>query len=75
MQGGPMNEVAGELKKVVDHLEAKGVLTHSDTKAIVHALENLQEDSSPKKPKPQKALSGSYWEGRHRALHDRKFHP
>lgn len=70
-----MNKVAGELKNVVEHLEAKGVLTPSDTKAIVHALKHLQGDPSAQPPKAQKALSGSYWEGRNRALHDRKFHP
>jgi argininosuccinate lyase len=70
-----MDEVAGGLKTVVEHLEAKGVLTASDTKAIVNALEHLKVDSSPQAPRVQKALSGPYWEARNRALHDRKFHP
>jgi hypothetical protein len=71
-----MNKVTGKLKHVMDHLEAKGVLSPSDTKAIVHALEQLPTaESAPVAPHAQKALSGRYWEGRSRALHDRKFHP
>jgi hypothetical protein len=70
-----MDQVAGGLKSVVEQLEAKGALTASDTKAIVDALEHLKVDPSPQPPPVQKALSGPYWEGRSRALHDRKFHP
>jgi hypothetical protein len=70
-----MSKVTAGLKNVVEHLEAKSVLTASDTKAIVHALRHLQGDSSPEAPQAQKALSGPYWEGRRKALHDRKFHP
>lgn len=70
-----MDEVAGGLKSSVEHLEARGVLTPSDTKAIVHALVHLKVDPSPEAPRVQKALGGAYWEGRNRALHDRKFHP
>jgi hypothetical protein len=70
-----MKGITDGLENVVAHLEAKGVLTASDTKAIVHALENLQADSSPTTPQAQKALSGPYWEARHQALHNRKFHP
>ena len=68
-------QVTGELQHVVDHLQAKGVLTPADSKAIVHALEHLPIQSAPAAPHAQKALSGPYWEGRNRALHDRKFHP
>jgi hypothetical protein len=69
-----LNKATGELKTVVKHLKANGVLTPSDTKAIVHALELLQVDSSPQ---TQKSLSESdpYWEARNKALHDRKYHP
>ena len=70
-----MKDITGGLENVVAHLEAKGVLTPSDTKAIVHALEHLQVDSSLAAPQAEKALSGPYWEGRHQALHNRKFHP
>jgi hypothetical protein len=70
-----MNRVRGRLKSVIEHLEAKGVLTASDTKAIFHALEQLQVNSTPPAPKTEKPLSGPYWEARHKALHDPKFHP
>ena len=70
-----MKDIKGGLKNVVAHLEAKGVLTPSDTKAIVCALENLQVESSLAAPRAQKALSGPYWEARHQALHNPKFHP
>ena len=70
-----MKDSTGGLENVVAHLEATGVLTASDTTAIVHALEKLQADSSLAAPQAQKALSGPYWEGRHQALHNRKFHP
>jgi ActR/RegA family two-component response regulator len=70
-----MKHITGGLGNVVAHLEAKGILTPSDTTAIVNALENLQADSSAAAPQAQKALSGPYWEARHQALHNRKFHP
>jgi hypothetical protein len=70
-----MKDIAGGLENVVAHLEAKGVLTASDTTAIVHALEELRAESSRTAPLAQKALSGPYWRGRHQALHNRKFHP
>jgi hypothetical protein len=70
-----MKHITGELETVAAHLEAKGVLTPSDTTAIVHALDNLRVDSSQAAPHAQKALSGRYWEARHQALHNRKFHP
>jgi hypothetical protein len=66
-----MKDISGGLENVVAHLEAKGVLTASDTTAIVHALENLKADAPPAAPQAQK----DYWEARHQALHNRKFHP
>ena len=71
-----MTKVTGKLKNVMHHLEAKGVLSPSDTRAIVHALEQAPAaEPAPVAPQAQKALSGPYWEGRNRALNDRKFHP
>jgi hypothetical protein len=70
-----MDNRTGGLEDVVEHLEAKGVLTPSDTKAIVNALQHLRADALAHEPPVEKALSGTYWEGRNRALHDRKFHP
>jgi hypothetical protein len=66
-----MKDTTGGLGNVVAHLEAKGILTPSDTTAIVHALENLKADSVAAAPQAQK----DYWEARHQALHNRKFHP
>jgi hypothetical protein len=64
--------VARELKDVVEHLAAQGVLTASDTQVIFQALEQVQCDAPS--PAPQ-TLSGPYYEARHKALHDRKVHP
>jgi hypothetical protein len=70
-----MNEVTRELKEVVEHLADQGVLTPSDTKAIFHVLEHVQDVPSPQAPQAPQALSGPYWDARHKALHDRKVHP
>jgi hypothetical protein len=53
-----MKDISGGLENVVAHLEAKGVLTASDTTAIVHALENLKADAPPAAPPPLSSRRG-----------------
>jgi hypothetical protein len=62
-----MNPVTHELKELIERLADQGVLSATDTRAIYHALEQVQHDSSPAAPQ---TLSGPYWEARHKALHD-----
>jgi hypothetical protein len=51
-----------ELEKLLEQLHAEGTVTVADLKVIVHAMGQSQDASvSP-------ALSGPYWEARHRAL-------
>jgi hypothetical protein len=62
---GLMNELARKLEHVLDRLPAEGTVSVAELKAIVHAIELAQD--VPAAP----ALSGVYWEARHRALLDR----